>query len=393
MEGCQLKTVDEVRNDIPVLSKYIFLNAGTLSPAPEPVTQAFFKAYQDWHALGAGLPQHYVYMRDDMMEQVRLKMAAFVGCDADEIAFTANCTEGVDIVANGIDWQPGDEVVITDKEHPANSNIWMHLRARRGLRVRIVEMTTDTRELLRRFEAVISPRTRLVAVSHVCTMNGQILPVREICQLAAANGALSLLDGAHAVGQIPVDVRAIGCDLYATNGHKWLMGPAGTGALYVKRDKLARIVPSWVGDVAGGSIDYREEGSYTPAPGAKRFEFATRCWPLYAGLGAALDYVSDIGIDNIRAHIKRITADFKRDLKAIPGMRLWSSEDADESVGLVSFEIAGWQGEELVHRLDAMDIRPRWLDHGIRVSIGYYTLASELKALSDALYGIVTGHQ
>ncbi|MGE5561195.1 MAG: aminotransferase class V-fold PLP-dependent enzyme [Chloroflexota bacterium] len=386
-----MKTVDEVRKDIPVLSKYIFLNAGTLSPAPEPVTQAFFKAYQDWHSLGAGLPQHYVYMRDDMMEQVRHKLADFVHCDADEIAFTANCTEGVDIVANGIDWQPGDEVIITDKEHPANSNIWMHLRTRRGIRVRIVAMTTDNDELLARVRAALSPRTRLIAVSHVCTMNGQILPVEQICRLAAEHGALSLLDGAHAVGQMPVDVRAIGCDFYAMNGHKWLMGPAGTGALYLKRSKLDQIVPSWVGDVAGGSIDYREEGSYTLAPGAKRFEFATRCWPLYAGLAAAIDYVNDIGIETIRARIRKLTDDFKRDLLAIPGMRLWSPEDPDASVGLVSFEIAGWVGEDLVHRLDALNIRPRWLDNGIRVSIGYYTLAEELKALSDALNRIVTG--
>ena len=391
MEARTLKTVAEVRQDIPVLSKYIFLNAGTLSPAPEPVTQAFFNAYREWHERGAGLPQHYVQMRDEAMEDIRRKMAAFVGCDPDEIAFTANCTEGVDIVANGLDWQPGDEVIITDKEHPANSNVWMVLRMRRGIRVRIVALTTDADELVRRVEAALSPRTRLVAVSHVCTVNGQILPVKEICRLAAANGSLSLLDGAHAVGQIPVNVRDLGCDFYAMNGHKWLMGPAGTGALYIKRDKLQQVTPSWVGDVAGGSLDYREEGSYTFAPGAKRFEFATRCWPLYAGLGAALDYVNEIGIDVIRDRIRRLTAEFKRDLKTIPGMHLWSPEDEDQSVGLVSFAIDGWDGEELIRRLDAMGIRPRSLDNGIRVSIGYYTLAEELKALSDALRAIVNG--
>lgn len=385
-----MKTVEQVRKDIPVLSSYTFLNAGTLSPAPEPVTEAFIKAYRDWHALGAGLPQHYVYMRDEKMEEVRAKMAAFLGADTDEIAFTANCTEGVDIVANGIDWRAGDEVIITDKEHPANSNVWMNLRARYGIHVRIIKMSTDDGVIISQLKKLLSPRTRIVAVSHVCTMNGQIMPVEEICRLAAANGSLTLLDGAHAVGQMPVNVHALGCDFYTTNGHKWIMGPAGTGALYLKREKLEQIRLTFAGDVAGGVIDYREDGTYTPAPGAKRFEFATRCWPLYVGLAAALDYVTDIGVDVIRARIHTLTADFKRDLAKIPGVDLWSPTDPDKSVGLVSFAIKGWLGEELIRRLDPLGIRPRYLDHGIRVSIGYYTLAEELKALSDALYAIVT---
>lgn len=385
-----MKSVEQVRKDIPVLSSYTFLNGGTLSPAPEPVTEAFIRAYRDWHALGAGLPQHYVHMRDDVMEDVRAKMAAFLGCDAKEVAFTANCTEGVDIVANGLTWQPGDEVIITDKEHPANSNIWMNLRARYGIHVRIIEMSTDPERIIAQLKRLLSPRTRIVAVSHVCTMNGQILPVKEICRLARANGSLSLLDGAHAVGQIPVDVHALGCDFYATNGHKWLMGPAGTGALYLRKERLDDVKLTFCGDVAGGAIDYREDGTYAPAPGAKRFEFATRCWPLYVGLAAAIDYISDIGIENIRTRIRKLTADFKEDLKAIPGFKLWSSEDPDQSVGLVSFEIEGWLGEELIRRLEPLGIRPRYLDRGLRVSIGYYTLAEELKALSDALRDIVT---
>jgi cysteine desulfurase/selenocysteine lyase len=116
----------------------------------------------------------------------------------------------------------------------------------------------------------------------------------------------------------------------------------------------------------------------------------TRCWPLYVGLAAALDYISDIGIENIRTRIRKLTADFKEDLKAVPGFKLWSSEDPDQSVGLVSFEIEGWLGEELIRRLEPLGIRPRYLDRGLRVSIGYYTLAEELKALSDALRDIVT---
>lgn len=388
-----MKTVEEVRRDMPVLSKFIFLNAGTLNPGPEPVTQAFFKAYQDWIDRGAGLPEEYRGMRDARVDEARVKLAAFLNCDPDELAFTANCSEGVNIIANGINWRPGDEVIISDREHAANSAIWMHLRHKTGLRVRIIRMSVYDEPILTQLRQLLSPRTRLVALSHVSTFNGQILPVQEVCRLTRAAGALSLIDGAHAPGQIPVDLHALGCDYYTTNGHKWLMGPAGTGALYLRRDSLEQISPSWLGDAPGGTIDYREEGSYTLSAGAKRFEFSTRCWPLFLAWADAIDYVNDIGMDNIRQRVKTLVGQLLDDLRTIPGLALWSPTDPERVIGLVSFVIAGWESDELMQLLKERGIRVRTIDKAIRVSIGYFTLAEELTALTDALREIVqAGH-
>lgn len=380
-----LKSVAEVRADIPVLSKYIFLNAGTLSPAPTPVTQAFFEAYQRWHEEGAGLAKHYEAMRDDLTAQVRGQLAGFLGCDADELAFTANCTEGMNIVFSGLAWRPGDEVIITDQEHPANSFFWMYHHERLGVKMRILELCHDHEELLARFHKLLTPRTRLVAISHVSTTNGHILPIEEMVVASHRNGSLILVDGAHAVGQFPVNLHQLGCDFYAMNGHKWLMGPAGTGAVYIRRDRLDLVNPIWVGDVKGHKFRYAEDGSLVLPHEARRHEFATRNWALIAGLGRAIDYVQEIGIDAIRERITSLTQHLKQRLREVPGMRMLSSWDPEHSMGLVSFEVEGHPGPELYAKLEARGICPRYHFNAIRVSIGYYTLEDELDALVEAI--------
>ena len=231
-----MKTVAQVRADMPVLSGKVFLNAGSLCPTPTPVMEAYFSSYREWHTRGAGHPAHYEAMRDDVTLAAKVKLANLLNCKPEELALTANATEGVNIVAFGLDWKPGDEVIITDAEHPANSVVWIHNRERFGIKVRFLPAYHEPEKLLDRLNGLLNERTRLVAISHVLSATGRILPVAEIARVAHQNGSLLLVDGAHAVGQMRVDLKELDCDFYTTNGHKWLFGPAGTGLLFVRRE-------------------------------------------------------------------------------------------------------------------------------------------------------------
>ena len=385
-----MKTVAQVRRDMPVLDKYVFLNAGSLCPTPTPVMDALFASYREWHERGAGHPKHYEAMRDEVTQATKVKLARLLNCKATEIALTSNATEGINIIAWGLDWQAGDEVIITDAEHPANSIVWMHNMERFGIRLRFLPAYTEPDAILERLKKMLTPRTRLVSVSHVLSANGRILPVKEITEMSHANGSLVLLDGAHAVGQMVVDVKEIGCDFYSTNGHKWLFGPAGTGLLFVREEHLNTVRPSFIGDTGGKTFVYKEDGSYIPPADARRYEYATRNWPLYQALGMAVDYVNDIGIENIRARVSMLTTEFKGKLMSVPGIDMWSPLEAEQSVGLVCFGLEGHNAREISGYLETRGILARHITENLlRVSIGYFTLPEELQTLVDALWEYV----
>lgn len=388
-----MKTVEQVRADMPVVSKYVFLNAGSLCPTPTSVMESFFTAYREWHERGAGLSKHYEEMRDGVSDLVRAKLAEFLSCDASELAFTANATDGVNIVAWGIDWQPGDEVLISNGEHPANSVVWMYNEKRLGIKLRFLPVYTDTEQILKSYQDLLNPRTRLVSISHILSANGHILPVEQMIAMAHKQGAMVLLDGAHAVGQLPVNLRSLNCDFYTLNGHKWLFGPAGTGALFVRNDRVEQLRPTFMGDVGGKKFDYREGGSFTPPPGAKRYEYATRNWAALQGLATAIDYVNDIGVDVVRERVSRLTHNFKQGLIKLPHLDMWSPMDPNESAGLVCFGFKGYNAKEIYAYLEAQGICPRFInDDLLRVSIGYFTLAEELDKLLAALATYLATH-
>lgn len=374
-----MKTVAQVRADMPALTGRVFLNAGSLCPTPTPIMESYFSSYRDWHAGGAGHPAHYEAMRDGVTMITKVKLARLLNCLPEEVTLTGNATEGVNIVAFGLDWKPGDEVIITDAEHPANSVVWIHNRERFGIKLRFLPVYHDPETVLVRLEGMLNERTRLVAVSHVLSATGRILPVRDITKMAHQNGSLVLVDGAHAVGQMPVDLRDLGCDFYTTNGHKWLFGPAGTGLLFVRQELQDEVRPSFVGDTGGKVFVNREDGSYTPPSDGRRYEYATRNWPLYEALGLAVDYVNDIGIGNIRQRVSYLTEYLKAGLAEIPELDMWSPDAPEDSAGLVCFGFKGRSAPIISAHLESRGIFLRHVtDHLLRASLGYFTLEQEL---------------
>jgi selenocysteine lyase/cysteine desulfurase len=224
-----------------------YLNTASLAPAPARIFDATVAA---WRELETN-PVRMGYGRDpdttiSAADRVRGKAAKLLGCDADEVLITTGTTSGMTTLAQAIALTTGDRMLTTEQEHEGGMVGWSQLQRRRGVAIDVVPIgweEQDSAAIVRRFEAAIRPETRVISVSHVITSTGFRMPVAEIAALARRHNALCIVDGAQAVGAIAVDVKALGCHAYATSGHKWLMGPKGTGLLYISRDASAAIEP------------------------------------------------------------------------------------------------------------------------------------------------------
>ena len=344
------KSLMSLRADIPGLDRGVYLNTGTLGPCPRPVTRRLFQLYQAWQEAGPGNPDVYVAMAESSLK-AKTPIADFFGVTPDELALTSNSTDGINIVARGIEWRAGDEVIISNEEHPAGLLIWLHLRQTKGIRVRVARLDHESRSRIREeVESLITPRTRLVALSHVSCMTGLRLPAREITEVSHAHGVPVLFDGAQSAGQFPLNLPAIGCDFYAVNGHKWLLGPIGTGALYVAGKALVDLVPDRVGGGSAESYTYAEEGEIRLHPSARRFEFGTRCHPLWQAWPESLALLDEIGLAAIQARGLALSQPLRRELAGLKGVTLVGPApggDLELLTGVVTCRLEGMEGERL----------------------------------------------
>ncbi len=377
--------VGALRSQLPGLDRGAYLNTGTLGPSPRRVTERLFDLYRAWQNAGPGNPEVYERMAETSME-AKEPIAAFFGVSADELALTENSTDGINVVANGIQWGAGDEVVISDQEHPAGLLIWLHLRQTRGVRIRIARLSpVGWPENVEEVESLITPRTRLVALSHVSSMTGLRLPARRITEMAHTRGVPVLFDGAQSAGQFPLDLREIGCDFYAVNGHKWLLGPIGTGALFVSKDALTHLVPDRVGAGSQETYTYAEDGALRFWPGAHRFEFGTRCHPLWQAWPESLAFLGEVGLDRIRARGLALSQRLREAFAATKGVTLVGpAPDAhpDLLTGAVTGGLEGVPGrtfyETLLRRFGIV-ARPVPEHEAARFSCAFFNTEEEIE--------------
>jgi selenocysteine lyase/cysteine desulfurase len=303
----------------------VYLNTGSTGPTRRAVLE---RTVQAWTQLETNPVQQASGQEGviGLTDQVRAKAAAFLGCSVEEILITRSTSEGMNTVAQGMRLGAGDRVLTTDQEHEGGSACWDYLAERRGIvkdTVAIAHDEHDPSAIVRRFEAAIKPATKVISVSHVLWTTGSRMPVAELSALARRRGILSVVDGAQAAGQIPVDVKQIGCHAYATTGHKWMLGPKGTGMLYVSADAADAIKPiQWT---AGKRVT---SGATGIGP-----------LPLVVGLGEAIDYISGRGVRSIEAHNMALRARAHRGLKQLPGVRVMSPEAGPLTTALVSFAL------------------------------------------------------
>ena len=385
-----------IRADIPALTNSIYLNTGTFGPMPTAVADEIRRAYGEIERQGTFSPGVFWQMELEGFEAVRQQVAALLHADPAEIALTRNVTDGINIVLHGLDWQPGDQVILTDHEHPSGTVPWLALRSaslrdfvaeRAGVELRWLELVDDADEIVIRFQRLLSQRTRLAHLSHVSCLTGLRLPIERLCRLARQAGVLTLVDGAHAEGQFTVDVQALDCDFYAACGHKWLLGPQGVGMLYVRREHIERLRPIWLGWDVNQPFD-RAARSYQLQETAARFEQSTRAWPLYLAFGRAIEFVEGVGLPAVEQRVQALRRDFIAQLRAIPGVTVLSPLDPALGTGLVTVSVSGWPYDVLQQRLWE---RQRIITNvirefdALRFSLAFFTSQAELDVALRAI--------
>lgn len=318
-----------VKRQFPLDENLIYLNAANVCPASRPVLDRHAEFMRDFQS-NPSFQNRAKY--DGLRERMRSKIASMLRVTADELAITRNTSEGTNIVVDGVDLKPGDEVVIYDHNHPSNNDSWKVRAKREGftvtsLAVRVPAASRD--ELISQAEKAITSRTKLIAVTHVTSTTGILYPAREIAEIARRRGIWMHLDGAQSFGALDVNLKEIACDSYSTSAHKWLMGPLENGVLFVRAERLPQVWPSIV--TAGWSDHLK---------GARKLEvYGQRDDPRIVALESAIDFASLIGPPAIEARVKFLAGYMKRQLAEIGGLKLKTNMEPDLSGGVIKCDV------------------------------------------------------
>jgi len=368
--------VKKLRADFPILSRtvrgvpLVYLDSGATSQKPFQVLDAERYFYENSNAAVHRGAHALAEEATDAYEGARQTIASFVGANVDEIVFTKNATEGINLVAyafsnatdkarQGIDvdqrfvLNPGDSIVVTEMEHHANLVPWQELCAKTGAQLKWFGLTDDGRLNLE--PGVIDSSTKFVSVVHQSNLLGTINPVREIMDMAHAVGALGMVDLCQSVPHMPVNVHDLGADFAAWSGHK-MLGPTGIGILWGKSD-LLNVMPPFL---SGGSMIemvHMDQSTYAPAP--QRFEAGVPMVAQAIGLARACDYLTNLGMQNVFEHEQELTAYTLEELAKIPGVRVIGPTDMHARGSAVSFVVDGIHPHDVGHLMDAKGVAVR----------------------------------
>ena len=377
--------LQQIRAELPALQHGAYLNTGTYGPLSCAAAAAIESA-QRKQLLEGRLGMHIWEENRATADELRGRFARLLGCATDEIALTHHTTDGMNIATWGVPYQPGDELVTTSWEHPGGLLPVYAVARRFNLTVRVIrlEEDDDAQALLQKFERAIGPRTRLVSAMHVSWKTGVILPIAEIAELAHQHGGLLAVDGAQSAGAIPLDMQALGVDFYAIPGQKWLCGPEGIGALYVRSDRLGELRQTYVGYPSmrdGEAFD--ETGVFLPSPGAARYEVGTVYRPAQAGMWAGLQWMEELGFDWIYQRIQTITQQARAALAEIPGVRVIHTAT---HAGLTGFAIDGHDAAAANEKLGETGVQIRSVPSPdlLRVSTHFFNDETDICQLAQA---------
>lgn len=377
--------IRDVRAQLPALAAGVYLNSGAIGPLAAPAARALAAWAADAPGRARGSLEGFGRIAA-AAAVLRAAAGRLVGAAPERIALTANTTVGLNLAVWGIDWRPGDEIVTTALEHPGLT-VPLAVAARRaGGRLRVIPADRAQGDLEGAVRAAAGSRTRLVALSHVAWSTGAVLDVAGAARAARAAGALVAVDGAQAVGTIPVDPAALGVDAYAFPAHKWLLGPEGLGALWVAEGAIGRIdvsvsgLESAVPGTAGG-----EDGAMTPHPGGRRYEASTLPAALLPAWSASLDWLDSLGWPWIHARVGAAQAAARAALQEIPGVAILTPPGPQ--AGLVTFTTAGGDPVAIAAELAAEGVVVRSVPRpaALRASVGFFTDEADLRRLATGV--------
>jgi cysteine desulfurase/selenocysteine lyase len=408
--------IDRIRADFPILDRtvrdgkpLVYLDSGATSQRPVPVIDAEQEFVTGHNAAVHRGAHQLAEEATDFYEAARERIAAFIGAPStDEVIFTKNATESINLVAYSLGnatfsdvpaaqrfrLGPGDEIVVTEMEHHANLIPWQELCRRTGATLRWFTVTDDFRLDLSAIDDLINPRTRVVAFTHQSNVLGTVNPVEVLVAAAQRVGALTVLDACQSVPHMPVDVAALGVDFAAFSGHK-MLGPSGVGVLYGRHELLAAMPPFLTG---GSMIEqvFIDHATYAAPPA--RFEAGVPMTSQAVGLGAAVDYLQTVGMRAVADHEAALTGYALQELSAIPGVRIIGPSNTVARGGAVSFLVDGVHAHDVGQILDDAGVQVRvghhcaWPLHRrfgiaatVRASFAIYNTLAEVDALTSAV--------
>ncbi len=353
----------------------VFLNNGSLGVTPRPVLEAVV----DYMTRGAGLlSDEYPRWGYETLDEPRAEMAEFLGCKKDELAFMHNATEAMSTIASGLDLKAGDEVLITDQEHPSGRGPWYQKAARYGISVREAPIPLPPRSPEQLADVVVSaigPRTRVLSFSGILTTTGTIMPVRQICDAARAKGVITVVDGAHVNGQMPVRLAELGCDYYAGSPHKWLFAPAGCGILYIREEAMDRL---WANTVTGNWDDKELKA-------ARFMMVGTNNRAIFEGMRAGVRFLKSIGEERVYGRIHQLARLARGKFSAIPYLEMITPEDDRMYAALVSWRFP--KNADLAPLWKYCSEHKIWPYHAplLRLSTHIHTRPSDVDAFVEAI--------
>lgn len=394
--------VDKVRGDFPILSRtmhgkpLVFLDSAASAQKPrqviDTVSDVYEREYANVHRGLYEISEAVTARYEGVRETIRRYINA---AHTHEIIFTRNATESINLVAASYGrtfLAEGDEIIISELEHHSNIVPWQMLRDEKGIVLRIAPISDDGELIMPEFEKLLGPRTKLVALAHMSNVLGTILPVAEITRLAHAAGAKVLFDGCQSVTHLPVDVQELGCDFYVFSGHK-LYGPSGIGVLYAREELLEAMPPFMGGGDMIASVTF-EKTTWAQLP--HKFEAGTPAIAQAIGLGAAIDYVNSLGLDQIGAHEQDLLNYGTQQLSSVEGLHLVGTAPAKASI--LSFTLDCAHPHDIATVIDQAGVAVRAGHHcaqplmarldipaTVRASIGMYNTRADIDALVAAL--------
>ncbi len=371
-----------VRNMFSLKKGQTYFNNGTLGPVPDFTlnrmiddmrTNAVYGAETDYKSEGPQLLTGYFEYKE-----LRQKVGKIINADYPEMVLTQNATFGMNLVANGLDLKKGDEIINTDQEHGGGFGAWRLLAKRKGCVYKMAEMpvpANDPQEIIDSIFSQVTKKTRVIAIPHIISVYGVVMPVKQICEEARKLGIFTVLDGAQCVGQVAVDVKDIGCDAYYSSLHKWLLAPAGNGILYINKD----VIPDIWTTMASYQWDNQEDHGF------RLMQSGTGNTSVLAGLDASIDFYNSIGPEKWLSRI-RFLGDYLRDgLKGIEKVTIHSSTHPDMCAGITTYSLEGISGPDLQRTLwERERLQPRSVgEEMVRHSVHIYNNEEEIdRALS-----------
>src|SRR5215471_1415087 len=370
-----------IQNSFSVTRGIINLNNGGVSPSPRVVTEALVRyvweqedctAYTMWEIL------------EPQSETIRTGLAELFGCDREEIAITRNASESLEILLDGMDFKPGDEILTTTQDYPRMLTTLRQREKRENLKLKLIQVPIPPKnlnEITTAFEKGITDRTRLILISHMINITGQITPVKAVCDLARRRGIETIVDGAHSFAQFDFKQKDLGCDYFGTSLHKWLYAPKGTGMLYVKRDKIEKLWPLMAAESKQASDirKFEEIGTHSAAP--------------KLAIGEALVFHNAIGGKRKEARLRYLSRYWMNKLKDVPKIRFNTSFDPSQSCAIANVQIEGTDTAAVVkylfekHKIFSVAIKHEEFQ-GIRITPNVYTTLDELDRFVDVMLTI-----